>query len=94
MYQHAAPLLPEDALALGDQVFVVDILTDICPIKGSFISPNFPRRVFVKAGTTAIRAAIRSAQCEYWNRGADLWLKTGDLVKDQRYAMSLFLFKA
>ena len=85
---------PEDALALGDQVFVVDILTDICPIKGSFISLNIPRRVCVKAGTTAIRAAMRSAQCEYWNRGADLWLKTGDLVKDQRYAMSLFLFKA
>ena len=84
MYQHAAPLLPEDALALGDQVFVVDILTDICPIKGSFISLNIPRRVCVKAG----------AQYECWNRGADLWLKTGDLVKDQRYAMSLFLFKA
>jgi len=41
----------------------------------------------VKAGTKAIRAAIRSAQYECWNRGADLWLKTGELV------MSEYLFK-
>ena len=31
----------------------------------------------------AMRARVRSAQWEYWNRGKDLWAATGELLADQ-----------
>eukprot|EP00438_Fugacium_kawagutii_P007345 Skav219312 [mRNA] locus=scaffold1152:119024:120103:- [translate_table: standard] len=55
-----------------------------------FIKDRIRRNQKIKAGTKAIRARIRGAQYEYWFRGCDLWLKTGELAKD---AMSAFVSK-
>ena len=43
-----------------------------------FLKDRLRRNQNVKAGSAAIRRQIRSAQYEYWFRGADLWDKTGD----------------
>ena len=55
-----------------------------------FIKDRLKLNQRVRAGSKAIRSPIRSAQYEYWMRGQDLWIKTGDLVKD---AMAPFVQK-
>ena len=47
-----------------------------------FLKDRLRRNQHVKAGSLAIRRQIRSAQYEYWFRGADLWEKTGALVTE------------
>eukprot|EP00438_Fugacium_kawagutii_P017962 Skav200462 [mRNA] locus=scaffold5059:65825:76052:- [translate_table: standard] len=54
-----------------------------------FIKERIRRNQKIKAGTKAIRARIRGAQYEYWLRGCDLWLKTGELAKDAMSAFAL-----
>jgi hypothetical protein len=34
-----------------------------------------------KVGSAALRRRVRSAQWEYWYRGENLWLKTGEMLK-------------
>ncbi|CAJ1344908.1 unnamed protein product [Effrenium voratum] len=55
-----------------------------------FIKDRLKRNQKVRAGTRQLRAQIRSAQYEYWLRGQDLWLKTGELI---RQAMAAFVQK-
>ena len=46
-----------------------------------FLKERLDLHQFFSPGTAALRAKIRSAQYEYWQRGDDLWLHTGLLVK-------------
>ena len=55
-----------------------------------FLKERIRRNQNVRAGTKAIGIRIRAAQYEYWFRGADMWLKTAELVQD---VMSTYLAK-
>ena len=44
-----------------------------------------------KAGSSLLRAKLRSAQYEYWNRSKDLWLACGELCS---HVMRKFLSQA
>ena len=45
-----------------------------------FIKDRLRLNQNAKVGTTLLRAQIRGAQYEYWNRDQDLWMCTGELV--------------
>lgn len=55
-----------------------------------FLKDRLPLNHSMLTGSSALRAKIRSAQYEYWHRGEDLWLGTGELVKQ---AMDMYLHK-
>lgn len=65
----------------GGRVIKVKAGTQHIDRAWKFLKERLRRNQHVKAGTKAIRIRIRSAQYEYWLRGADLWLHTGVLVK-------------
>ncbi|CAJ1456734.1 unnamed protein product [Effrenium voratum] len=45
-----------------------------------FIKDRLKANQNVKAGSVILRAQIRSAQYEYWQKGKDMWSCTGDLM--------------
>ena len=45
---------------------------------------NHMKGVSAKPGSPQLAAAVRSAQWLYWNRGQDLWAKTGCMLKANR----------
>lgn len=47
-----------------------------------FLKDRLPVNQSLLPGSCALRAKIRSAQYEYWHRGDDLWLGTGELVTE------------
>ncbi|CAE7306756.1 unnamed protein product [Symbiodinium microadriaticum] len=47
--------------------------------KRQVILPN-QKRLTVKVGSTVLISKVRSAQFEYWNRGRDMWERTGELL--------------
>ena len=40
--------------------------------------------ISARPGSVRLEAAVRSAQWLYWNRNADLWVKTGEMLKANR----------
>eukprot|EP00438_Fugacium_kawagutii_P027388 Skav208435 [mRNA] locus=scaffold1952:79215:80105:+ [translate_table: standard] len=47
-----------------------------------FLKDRLPVNQSLLPGSCALHAKIRSAQYEYWHRGDDLWLGTGELVTE------------
>lgn len=45
-----------------------------------FIKERLVKGSHVRAGSICLHRKIRSAQYEYWHRGDDMWVCTGELV--------------
>ena len=45
-----------------------------------FIKERLSKGTNVRAGMGRLQAQIRSAQYEYWYRGDDMWVRTGELL--------------
>ena len=48
------------------------------------VSKSHLKGVAAKPGSARMVALARSAQWLYWNRGADLWVRTGELLRASR----------
>ena len=50
-----------------------------------FIKQRLSKGTCTRAGMRSLQAQIRSAQYEYWYRGEDMWVRTGDLLATYMY---------
>ena len=58
----------------------VKVGTQVVDRAWKFIKSRLTLNQNSKVGSTAIVSKVRSAQFEYWNRGRDMWERTGELL--------------
>ena len=80
----------ESGLARGRKVSV-KIGTQIVDRGWRFVKERLRVNQRAKTGSLRIIAQIRSAQYAYWNRGKDMWLETGSLMR--RYMSNIIAQK-
>ena len=75
----------------GGRKVTVKIGTQIVDRGWRFVKERLRVNQRAKTGSLRIIAQIRSAQYEYWNRGKDMWLETGSLMR--RYMSNIIAQK-
>ena len=58
----------------------VKVGTQVVDRAWKFIKSRLTLNQNSKVGSTALISQVRSAQFEYWNRGRDMWERTGELL--------------